>query len=81
MAHCMTEFCFMAQQEWHLKHGSASWGVRTHGFIEFSAVASNSDSCNNLGEIPLHLEGTFPGRISHSSLEQEISCKRAQIFM
>jgi hypothetical protein len=71
----------MAQQGWHLKHGSASWGVGTHGFIEFSAVASNSDSSNNLGEMPMHLEGILPGRISHSSLEQEILSKRAQIFM
>jgi hypothetical protein len=54
--------CFMAQQGWLLKHGSASWGVGTHGFIEFSAVASNSDSCNNLGDIPMHLEGVLPGR-------------------
>jgi hypothetical protein len=34
-----------------------------------------------LGEMPMHLEGILPGRISHSSLEQEISCKRVQIFM
>ncbi len=34
----------MAQQGWQLKHCYASWGVGTHGFIEFSAVASNSDS-------------------------------------
>lgn len=56
----------MTQQGWHFKQGSTSWGVGTH---DFYVMAFNFDTYNNLGEMPMHLDGTLLNRSSHSNLE------------
>jgi len=78
MAHCMTEFV-----SWLNKDGSSNivmhLGVLglmvSLSFLQWHLILIA------LGEMPMHLEGFVPGRISHSRLEQAILCKRAQIFM